>query len=503
MGRSYLTVVVCQAIAAVAAVSALRWLAIYVEPEVFGRYTLYQSVVSAIGLFLISWPNAALLRFGREEWVRQGSVGATLGARCALFATSVAAAVALVWWFDPWVRTLLGIAAPGPSPWRWIALGIVVVPASELAIYVSQAVGRTEMYGYSPLITRAGFLAGVMLIPLIRPAAEWTYLAGCLILSSVAASVYAFGTMPRAAWRGFEIRPRTVMILVTFSWTLPFAGISTYVVNWVDSWVIREVKGVALVGIYNWAYQATAIAGLAFAPIAVILTPRVIDARLKQDSIRIARYVEAILPAAGVMALATTALLWLAFPLLQRFIAPAYAPAYPIIMVLLAALPAQLINYLVTPLANAYEQLLPRIVLVSVAIAVLNVVGDLLLVPRIGILGAAIATLSAFTIGSLLLIIVIGSSGIKFAPVWRYSVPTLSLVPTLILLQWNALSKTAALAAGAAVLGLMLLHVRGVIRASRDELRSGAITRAVTRLVRALTLSEMAVTDVAVGTQPK
>ena len=70
MGRSYLTVIVCQCIAAVATIATLRWLAVYVDPDTFGQYALFQSVVSAAALFFVSWPNAALLRFGREEWVR-------------------------------------------------------------------------------------------------------------------------------------------------------------------------------------------------------------------------------------------------------------------------------------------------------------------------------------------------------------------------------------------------------------------------------------------------
>ena len=273
MGRSYLTVVICQVVAAAAALTALRWLAVYVDPETFGRYTLYQSMVSAAGLFLISWPNAALLRIGREEWVRQGTVGATLGARLALFAASVSAALVLAWLLDSWTRTFLGVTI---SPWLWIAVGVIAMPASEFAIYANQAVGRIEIYGYSPAITRVGFLVGVMVIPMFHTAVDWTYLAAIFMLSAASATLFALGTMPREAWKGFRVRSPNILTLVSFSWTLPFAGVSTYVVNWVDTWVIRGARGVALVGVYSWAYQATAIAGLAFAPIAVVLTPRVI-----------------------------------------------------------------------------------------------------------------------------------------------------------------------------------------------------------------------------------
>ena len=293
-----------------------------------------------------------------------------------------------------------------------IALAIVVVPAAELAIYLNQAVGRTEVYGYSPMITRVGFLAGVALIPALALRPSWTYLAVCMIVSTAAAAAFSFAIMPRASWSGFRATSPTVLALLRYSWTLPFAAVSTYVVNWIDMWVIRAVRGVGSVGVYGWAYQITAIAGLAFAPIAVVLTPRVIDARLQHDDVRIRRYVDSILPAATALAAVIGILLVFVFPALQSIASPAYAPAYPVILILLAALPFQLIAYLVTPLANAYERLLPRIVLVSAAIAAVNTTGDLLLVPLLGISGAAVATTAAFIFGGLLLIVIIRAEGL-------------------------------------------------------------------------------------------
>ncbi len=409
-----------------AALASLRWLATYVDPETFGRYSLYQSVVAAGALFLVSWPNAALLRFGREEWTRHGTVGATLGARALLFVATTSIAVAVAWVFDPQLRAFLHV---DQSPFVWVAVGVVIVPAAELAVYVNQAIGRTEVYGYSPLITRIGFFAGIALIPFLEVKPGWTYLACWLIGPTAAAGAFALTTMPRASFSGFTVSSPTVITLLRYSWTLPFAAISTYVVNWIDSWVIRGVLGISSVGVYNWAYQTTTIASLAFAPLAVVLTPRVIDARLKNDPARIKRYVDAILPAATAMAIVVAVMFMFAFPLFNLLAAPSYARAYLVILILLAALPFQLIAYLVTPLANAYERLLPRIVLVSACIAGINAAGDLILVPTLGIAGAAIATTGAFTIGGLLLITVIRAEGIEFAPLWHYTIPAFIVLP--------------------------------------------------------------------------
>jgi O-antigen/teichoic acid export membrane protein len=424
--RDYLIIGACQGIAAVATIAALRWLATYVDPETFGRFTLFQSVVSAGTLFFISWPNAALLRFGREEWTRDRRIGATLAARVALFAGCAALAITFAWLADPWLRTLLRTTR---SPFPWIAAGLIAMPAAELAIYVNQATGRSDVYGYSPAVTRIGFFAGVMAIPFLGRGVEWTYLAACLVAATATAAGVSVALLPRTAWSGFALSSSTVATLLRYSWSLPLAAFSTYVVNWVDSWVIRNVRGLSEVGVYNWAYQTTTIASLAFAPLAVILTPRMIDARLKNDALRIARYADSILPAALALACVVGLGSILVFPVLRIVASPAYLAAYPVILVLAAALPFQLIAYLVTPVANAHERLLPRFVFVSAGIAVLNAAGDILLVPLMGMLGAAIATTTAFLCGALMLVAVVRREGIGFAPLWQYALPAAIVGP--------------------------------------------------------------------------
>lgn len=485
IGVSYVIVIACQALAAVAAIAALRWLALYVDPATFGQYALFQSVVSAAALFFVSWPNAALLRFGREEWVRDGRVGITFAARALLFAGCTSLAIALAWLLDSRLRVFLHVEL---SPFVWVALAVIVVPAAELAIYLNQAIGRTEIYGYSPAITRVGFFAGVATIPLLAVHPGWTYLAGCMIASTAAAAVFSFATMPRATWYGFRVTSPTVVTLLKYSWTLPFAAVSTYVVNWIDMWVIRAVRGVGSVGVYSWAYQITAIAGLAFAPIAVVLTPRVIDARLKKDHLRIARYIDSILPLAIVFAGIIGLLFVFVFPAFQSIASPAYAPAYPVILILLAALPFQLIAYLVTPLANAYEGLLPRIVLVSAVIAGINAVGDVMLVPRLGISGAAVATTAAFTLGAFLMIIVVRSEGLPFAPLWQYAIPAVIVLPSVAVLCWAG-PKLGAVAITAGTL-IWLTSAAYRHRATWSKLNRPTSLRIFTALGRALTLSE-------------
>ena len=451
IGRAYSIVAVCQALAAAASLLALRWLAAYVSPQAFGRYALYQSVVAAGGLFLVSWPNAALLRFGREEWNRRRRVGVTLAARLFLFGVSAVLAIVMAWMFDTNLRMLLGVDR---SPLLWLAAGLIVMPAAEMFIYMNQTVGHTEVYGYSPLVVKCTFLVFIALIPVFGVNPTWQYLAGGIISATALAATMTSLMLPAEAWRGFRVESTALTLLLRYSWSLPLAALSTYVVNWVDSWVIRAFKGIGPVGVYNWAYQATAIAGLAFAPLAVVLTPRVIDARLSRDDERLARYIGAILPAALIVAFAVDGVLAVLFPLLQVAAGPAYRSAYAVIVILLSALPFQVLGYLVTPVANAVERLIPRFVMVGVVVAAVNAIGDLLLIPTIGINGAAISSACAFTVGGLLQVFVVRSAVDGFRPLWRYIAPAVVTAPALCGLLLLGPSIGAAVGVGVIFIGL-------------------------------------------------
>lgn len=486
MKRAYSIIVICQACAAVAAVAALKALAVYVTPETFGQYSLYQSVVAAASLFLVSWPNAAVLRFGREEWTRHGRVGVTVAARLTLFVASVSVATAIGWIADPWLRGFLKIPT---SPFYWIVAGVIVIPAAELAIYISQAVGRSEAYGYSPLVTRGGFLVGVVLIPLLHRDVTWTYLAACMVGATTAATATTVVKLPMASWSGFRMTSPALVAVLRYSWTIPFAAMSAYIVNWVDSWVIRGFRGVGPVGIYNWAYQTTAIASLACAPIAAILTPRVIDARLNADRERINRYARSILPVTAIASVAVAVGLTAVFPLLRIVASPAYAESYPVILVLMAAFPFQLLGYLVTPLGNAYESLIPRFVFVSAAVALFNTAGDLVLVPRMGISGAAISTAVAFAFGGVLQAVVVRSCA-NFHSMWRYTAPAWILVPTVAALCWAGPVMGAMLVL-AGVVGTVGIYYVVLVWGTSSPINRRAGFHWLMGLPRALTLSDV------------
>jgi O-antigen/teichoic acid export membrane protein len=176
------------------------------------------------------------------------------------------------------------------------------------------------------------------------------------------------------------------------------------------------------------------------------------------------------------------------FPVLRLVAAPAYLPAYPAILLLLSALPFQLIAYLVTPFGNAFERLLPRFVMVSAGIAALNALGDVALVPRVGMIGAAIATSGAFAVGALVLVAVVRSQGVPLGPMWQYATPAIVLLPSIAaLLLLGPSAGTAVVIVSAAIAVAVVIVVLRFRR--RNQRLASTMLSALTDLKNGLTLT--------------
>ncbi|MBI2321373.1 MAG: oligosaccharide flippase family protein, partial [Chloroflexi bacterium] len=370
------------------------WLvSLHVSPEAFGRCSLYLAALGAAAMLLVNWPNAALLRYGREEWVQRQRVGETLAARGLLYAAGVIATIGLAWLLDPLLRAYLSIAT---SPFWWLVLGIVLMPVVEMAIYAHQAVGRRLPYGYAPLVSRVTFLAAVALIPVAGIRAEWDYLAAAMAAGWLLSATLVILTFPRDAWCGLRPTRAALRRILGYSWAIPLGALAAYTVNWVDAWVIRIYLGPEAVGIYTWAYQITAIGGLAFAPLGALLIPSMVDAHVAGDLRRLSRHGQRSLRLVVLVGALGTIVLAVVYPLLSSLAGPGYRGSYPVILLLLAAIPFQLLGYLMNPLMAPFESLVPKGMLMNAGLAVANVIGDLVLVPLVGITGAAIATWGVF-----------------------------------------------------------------------------------------------------------
>jgi O-antigen/teichoic acid export membrane protein len=91
-------------------------------------------------------------------------------------------------------------------------------------------------------------------------------------------------------------------------------------------------------------------------------------------------------------------------PLFSLAFGPKYKDSYPAFYLLISALPWVFLSYVYVPVLNARDRV-SKVQVANALAAVVNVAVDALLVHRIGIIGAALGTLLAFQVRSLMLMV--------------------------------------------------------------------------------------------------
>ncbi len=403
--RTVLSVGALRLLSLLCAAAFIAGVTALVPPDVYGFYILVLSCAQVVVGALLSWPNPGLLRHGREEYVAQGSIGAFLGARLALHGILLAlllpAAVLVAPLLADWIGTgNCGIAG-------FLALSFLVMPLSDMGAVVAQATNRFLPFGTSVLLQRLLQVGAIGLIYAgAAPSWELLYLAS--LAGYAAAAAAAWMLVPRGVWKGFVVTREGLRRLVSYGRLLPVSIMAAYLITWMDTWFIRHFLDAAAVGRYAWAYSVTLLATTLLVPLSAVLGPKAIDLHLAGDAGR-----QRTLAASSIAAcLLLAALVPLGVGLVAAVGAAVplgdYRNSLPSLLILCAAVVFQAGISLAEPRIYADERLVPRAVGISVVMACVNALLNMLLIPWYGIEGAALATAAAYGVGMLLQWAVVG-----------------------------------------------------------------------------------------------
>ena len=439
-------------------------------PGGYGRlamFFLFLEVLSQI----VGWPNLGLVRFGREELAQAGRIAGTFWARVTLFFGGLAVAAALLFAFRRPVGEYLGIEYPPHI------LLLFYVGLNELVFLlrgVFQTVGKFRWYAVATGGVRAfNFLFILLAFVILQwPASPggivWAQLASIAVVAGLCALFLPWPQLLPVRLSGPSVRR-----VFDYSWPVILVGFSALVVNWIDLVVIKHYRSADEVGLYAVAYQpVTMLTALQAAAVAAVL-PLVVSLAIEKKRDALRWYVDEGLPqAAWLIGLAFTVIAAAGEAIPLVFGARYQASVAPC-QVLMAGLSFSVLAALQTVPAQALDRV-RAVAVACMVLALVNLALDLLLVPRVGILGASIATAVAFAVGSLLLFPVLNSTHDLRGPhAWRRYSSLLGLHPVVIFAvlavvftqPWHRLVLAGALL----LLWLFLAKASGVFRMSTLE----------------------------------
>lgn len=373
-------------------------IALYFPPEEFGKYSLVFSAIQIGCAAILSWPNQAYLRFGRESFRSTGSLGVALGARLLMHGVLILVMLGVIVIASPLLAGRIGVSIDNLQ--RFFVLAVLVVPLSEIGLISAQACGRFFAYGLAPVIQRI-LQMGALLAVMIGQPPDWELLLVFSLLGYLAVALLAWSNIPRKALQ-ITMSVPVVLRMLRYAWSLPLATLGAFLLQWMDLWFISANINEAAVGHYAWAYNFTLLVTSVLVPLAAVLAPRAIDMELDKHFEGIRELLKAIFA----ICMLTGALLPVmvgALALIGCGLVPSkYLMSLPIVLVLTAALLCQMGMAFVEPIVYAQEKLVPKMAFIVAIMVIVKAACNFLLVDALGMLGSAISTVMCYGIGMLL-----------------------------------------------------------------------------------------------------
>ena len=390
-GRDLLSVSSAQAVAAV-----LTGLTVVLATHLLtpAGYAVL-AYVQLVGLLLLyvtsSWTAAALVRYGREELERHGTLRATSTARLAISGPllGVGVVVALVLELGGWLPDQVG--------WQFVGLGIALgigLTATEHLVGLLQAEGRMRVSALALVGRQAVVVVGFAAVGVVGAGGDPLTLATITVGAGLVLALVLARTAERDALWPRGIDRAVLRRLVLFSTPLIAFTLGQYVLRSVDLVVLGIFTTAAEVGLYAVAYQVLMVLQQLPSAAPAVLSPLFVSMRERRGPEHSRRYLEVFVPqlvwlAALLVGIAAP----LVEPLIRLVLGEDYAGAAPPLTILLGALLLFAYASFVVPVLLAEESTKAMAAATALA-ALVNVAGDVVAVGvlNLGPRGPALAT---------------------------------------------------------------------------------------------------------------
>ena len=440
------------------------------QPAGYGILMLFLMVVSLISMLIINWPNAAILRFGKEEFLKTGKIAEVFWARMVILAVSLAVSIVLIFIFGDRITGYIGI---GRNGLLILVPYILLNTVYEMIPYTMQATGNMKTYGFLPVFEKSATLFFLLLVFFkIIPASVMTILV-CTMAGQVVMVAVAFSKIKPDLLRPVRFLAERARQILGYSWSLSIGAASTFIVRWIDIVIIKIFMPVSSVGLYSISYKGMTFISAMIMSTVGLTFPLITSLRTTERKDLIVRYLDELIPQ-GVLVWSV----FLSFVIsvsglfIPLFLGESYRQSVTPFMILAVAIAFNSIACFYSGIVGSFD-LIKESVLISIFLSIFNLLGDVLLIPRIGLNGAAITKVVSIAATNILYIPMINRQGSFGARKDRYSV-NIWAMPALVTLIGCVFLKAwylqIAVFAGVTVLFLVLARAAGVFKEKTSEI---------------------------------
>ncbi len=368
--------------------------------EVMGQYAFAMSVLMIVSLPAVLGFDSSLVKFVSQAVAKGRSGEARTIYRMGLLAVlPTAAAVALALWL--WGCTLLG-GRLSPEAVLWLAA--IMTPYALYKVNAAWLQGMKKMAKQSALYNTTPQLFALLLL---WPAAQAGFggmsplaaMGGSLLLSAVLSEWWRRQSlMEMDAPKSVDISMRGVL---SQSLSMMLAGSLLFMFGWIDLFMIGLMNDKESVGLYNVALKLAMLINFTMVSVSAIAAPKFAELSQDRDNTRFAVLVRRASKLIFMSAFPVFLVLTIFSGFALSIFGPEFRAAQPVLIVLCCG---QLVNICCGSVGALLRMTGHHVIFQNILIAatLLNIVLNLILIPILGELGAAIASAAGYACWNLL-----------------------------------------------------------------------------------------------------
>ena len=219
----------------------------------YGRLALFFLVAQIVLLFGVNWTNAAVIRYGREEYIREHRINKTFWGRNVILVPCLIISIAGVIIYQDSIMNYIGL--PQMVIW-FLILYIIGATILNYVQYIQQAIGQLKLYALTTILERVICAIGLITVFIFVPFQESFFpVAGVFIIAGFSIALACGRLIKRENFFPIIFDKKIIIKMFSFSYPLVFGSASAYVVNWIDVIVIEKYLNISDVGLYTLSYQ--------------------------------------------------------------------------------------------------------------------------------------------------------------------------------------------------------------------------------------------------------
>lgn len=379
----------------------------YLGATKYGMVALMYSAISLLFLFSLNWLTVSILRFGKEEFLKEGHLRKTstsylIASFCLLFPTITAFYI----FKEPIFKFL---EVQHPYAFIIIVIGVII---QLLKIYVMETLKTIRLIKIQAFLIRLGLkvfiVSGIIFLTFGWIKLDVTSVITVLILSDLAVTIIGFFFIKRKLIYPFVFEKKHMKMIFYFSIPFFFSGWVNHLLNYVDIYTIKYYLNLEDVGIYQAAFKVSStVRTLIGSVITTLAVPIVIALKTENHHDKIIRFLRRIVPQLvfGIFAL-TSFIILISDILLISIYGNEFSAAITPFKILSSSFVFTAITSLLSGLYLAYD-MTKALTIFGILGGILNLLLDIIAVKFFGINGAAAATILTRVILSTVMLIII------------------------------------------------------------------------------------------------